>query len=183
MDKSLIKLIDFSLLPAALMVVGKAVGLVLTGIIFQIPISMQQLSDTFFNLRPAVAPEDLVVINTYSDIIMFVFLALGFSFILFQATKLHDTHIKPQMLIKLSNNNLMGLVRSSFDIYHQATIWLIFVWLALFAIVLNIAAAKTAVWVGLAVLIANIMFTVILLQDVYNEIDVSRRTLGSQTAF
>lgn len=183
MSRSLISIIDKALVPAALTVVGKALGLFITVTVFQIPWTVVQLQDTFLSTRPSVFGGDLVTVSTYSDLVMYLILAVGFSFILFQATYLHESHISPQMLVRLSTHNLMGLVKSSFDIYHTATIWLVFLWVGWFTVIINVALQKTSLWLGLAVLLANVVFTAILLQDVYKEIEISKHSLGNQPVF
>lgn len=182
MQNSLVKLIDIALVPAGLMVIGKIAGLFLSVVAFNVPWTIKQISDTFFSIRPAVSAEDILTVGTYSDIFMYIALGIGFSFILLQATRFHESHIQPRTLIRLSNSNLLGLVKSSFDIYHVASIWLIFLWMSLIVVLIDIVMSKTEIWVGLVCLIGNVIFTTVLLQDVYNEIDLSRKNLGSQSA-
>jgi hypothetical protein len=162
MSKTLINLIDISLVPAALLVVGKLIGLFATIQIFQLPWTLQEIPGSFFSVSPAFLADDVIVASSYSDLIMYFLIAFGFSFVLIQATHFHDTHIKPRLLVKLVNNNLMGLVRSSFDIYHSATIWTIFLWMTQLLIWVNIAAGKTYLWIGLVTLAANVVLTAIL---------------------
>jgi hypothetical protein len=183
MSNSLVKLIDATLIPAAVMAVGKFLGLIITVNIFKLPWSLQQIPNNFFSVRPAFLPEDIILASSYSDLIMYSFLAFCFTAILIQATHFHDTHIQPKLLVKLVNNNLSGLVKSSFNIYHNAAIWLIISWIAVIIIWVDVVVGKTYLWVGITSLIANALFTSILLQDVYKEIEISRKTLSNQEAF
>jgi hypothetical protein len=185
MNNSLVKLVDATLLPAAILVVGKVLGLAITIAIFQLPWDLIQTADGFglSSVTPAVKLEHLVTVSTYSDLFMFLVIAAGFSTILFRATFLNQQRIKPHLLIKLSNANLLGLLKSSYDIYHYASIWLIFVWVASFTIAINTLMGKTALWLLITVVISAITFTTILLQDVYKEIAISRKSLGGQIAF
>lgn len=182
MSKTIINLIDISLVPAALMVVGKLIGLLVTIQIFALPWTVQEIPGSFFSIRPALLPDDVIIASSYSDLIMYLLIAIGFSLVLIQATHFHETHIKPKLLVRLANNNLMGLVRSSFDIYNFAAIWTIFLWMTQILIWVNIASGKTYLWIGLVSLAANVVFTAILLQDVYREIEVSRKDFGGEEA-
>lgn len=182
MSRSLIQFVDAALLPAALMVLGKVIGLILTVQIFNIPISIVEAGNSLFSVRPEVLPQDLQVVNTYSDMVMYLLVAAGFSFVLLQATRFHDTHIKPAILVKLSNYNLMSLVKSSFDVYHYAAIWLLGLWLTSGLIVLNAAFGKTEAWVSLVTIVCSVVFTSMLLQDVYKEIELARKNLGRYQA-
>jgi hypothetical protein len=182
MSSSLVKLVDLSLLPAALMVIGKLIGLIITVNIFSLPWTVTEIPNALLSNRPGFLPQDIVTASTYSDLIMYLVLAIGFSVIIVLATKFHETHIHPQLLARLSNNNLMGLVKSSFDIYHAASIWLVFIWISVGVIWVNVALGKTTGATGLLTLGTNIILTVILLQDVYQEIELSKKNLGQQNA-
>lgn len=182
MSNSLIKLIDIALLPAALMVLSKFIGLVVVVSLFGIQLDLNSAAESLLNVRPAVLAEDLITISTYSDLIMYLLLAAAFSFILIQATHFHDTHISPRMLVKLSRHNLTGLVQSSFRLYHSAAIWLVVIWIATSLIWINVLNQTTQLWTGVAVLIASITFTTILIQDVYKEIELGQRQVGKHNA-
>lgn len=182
MHNSIIKLVDIALVPAGLMVISKLVGLILTLTVFSIPWSVQQLSETIFTVRPAVPTTEILTASTYSDAFLLICMGVGFSFVIIQATRFHETHISPRLLVQLSNHNLLGLIKSSFDIYHTAAIWLIFVWASLGTVWINIATGKTEVWLGILGLIINIVLTSVLLQDVYAEIDLTKRNIGDLEA-
>lgn len=183
MSHTVVKLIDIALIPAALMVFGKFMGLLLIARIFDVPVVINELPASIFTIRPGVLPEHLSVISTYSDLIMYIVIALGFSFILVQATQFHETHVKPSLLIRLSNYNLIGLVRSSIDLYHQAVIWLIALWITTGLVLINTLLMKTEAWVFVSCLIASAILTAVLLQDVYKEIELARKNLGKYEAF
>jgi hypothetical protein len=185
MNHALVKLVDAALLPAALMVVSKLIGLAVTISVFKLPWSLVQVADGlgFSSITPAVNLKDLGTISTYSDLIMLVIMSLCFSVVLLQVTVLHQKQIKPSLLVRLSNANLMGLVKSSYDIYQTASIWLLFLWITTITIGFNSFLGKTEVWVGVVAFAAASIFTTLLLQDVYKEIKISRKTLGKQSVF
>jgi hypothetical protein len=182
MSKSLVKLVDIALIPAALLVLGKFIGLVFVIQVFQLPWTLESVPDSLFSVQTVLQSEDVIIASTYSDLIAFIFVSIGFSFILIQATHFHESHITPNTLMKLSSNNLMGLVKSSFDLYHSAALWLIFVWLASGLVWINVLLSRTEAWVGIICTISVIIFTSILLQDVYKEINFGRKDLGGKNA-
>lgn len=163
------------------MVVAKFFGIWLVTTVYQLPWTVQQAASEVI-LRPIVSSSDLVTISTYSDLILYFVMCIGMSWVLLQATHFHDTHISPQLLMKLSSNNLFGLIKSSYEIYHQAAVWTLFIWLASITIWINVALGKTVPWMGAITVIANVVFTIVLLHDVHREIDLSKRTLGQKEA-
>jgi hypothetical protein len=182
MSRSLIHLIDLTLLPAALMVVSKFIGIVVTISLFRIEWSLSNVAGSLWLVRPAVNPEQVEILSTYADLVMLLVLSFAFTFILVQATQFHETHIQPKLLISLHNRNLLGLVQSSYQIYHTATVWLIFMWLASGVIWLDVFFSATQAWVGILAVVAATIFTSILLQDVYREVDISKKSFGRTAA-
>lgn len=182
MSKSLVKVIDVALLPAALMVVSKLIGIFISAALFEIEIDISSAAESILSIRPVVESADLSALSTYSDLIMYLLLASGFTFILVQATHFHDTHINPRLLVKLNKHNLTGLVQSSFKIYHSAAIWSIVLWIATILVLVNAVVGATQWWVGITSIFASIIFSTLMIQDVYREIELGQRQIGKSQA-
>lgn len=179
MSKSLTKLIDFSLLPSALLVIGKFFGLYISIQVFNLQWGLRNIPNSFFSLRPIFYSEDIIVASTYSDIFMFLVIAVGFSITLIQALFFHSSHVDPNLVSRLGSKNLLGLIKSSFDLYHKASIWALFLWLTNILIIFNVLTYKTEVWVLLVTTIISIVLTVLMLRDVHQEIELSKKGLFS----
>lgn len=181
MSKSLIKLIDYSLLPAALMVVSKFLGMVIVVNLFSIDWGIESIRSSLFSIRPVFFEDDLMIVSTYSDLFMYLVIAIGFSLVLAQSLFLQNTRVSPQMLVKLANYNLLGLVKTAFEIYHKSAIWAIFLWVATGVLAFNVVIGKTAPWLSFVALVFTVSLTVALLRDVAHEIEQSRSELFSNT--
>ncbi len=178
MSKSLVKLVDNSLLPAAIMVIGKFAGIIFAIQLFNIPISIKEYTNNIFSYGTALNFEDVSTITSYSDLIMFSLVALFFSATIIRAVYLHNTHIKPTLVVRLANRNLLSLVQNSYEIYHSTSIWLLFTWIANAVILVNAATGKTYGWIAIAASITSVLLTVILLQDVYREVENIKHNPG-----
>lgn len=178
MSKSLIKLIDYSLLPAVILVAGKAFGVLFAARIFDIEITIREYSNSIVNLSPAVSAEDLNTITAYSDLIMYCFIAAYFSFVIVKAVFLHDTHAKPELVARLANQNLLKLIQNSYEIYHMATIALAFLWIANILILVNSFSGVTMEWIAVFSTLSSIGLTTALLQDVHREIQNIKNNPG-----
>lgn len=179
MSKSLVKLIDYSLLPAALIIVGKFAGLFLTIRIFSLEWGIESVPNTFFSVRPVFYSADIKLASSYSDLILFLVVMMGFSLVLIQAVVFHNSHISPNILSRLANHNLLGLVKSTFEIYHKAAIWTIFLWMTNMMIFLNVALGKTYLWVVVFSVLVSVFLTVFLIRDVSQEIEISKKSSGT----
>lgn len=175
MTRSLVKLVDYSLLPAAVLVVGKFLGLYLTIQIFSLNWGIRNIPNSLFSVRPVFYPQDVLIASTYSDLFMYLLVMIGFSVVLVQAVIFHNSHISPIMLSRLANHNLIGLVKGSFEIYHKAAMWGVFLWVANGLILLNVLSNKTEAWVFIFSAATSIILNIVMLRDVANEIELSKK--------
>lgn len=180
MSKTLIKLVDFSLLPAALLIVGKVLGLWIAVNFFELEWGLETIPNNFFSVRPIFFSKDIILASTYSDIVMFIVIVIGYSAVLIQALIFHNSHISPVVVAKLANYNLLGLVKSTFEIYHKAAIWSIFLWLSNILILINVLTSKTEVWVLVFSISVSLILSIFLLKDVANEIELSKKSISEK---
>jgi len=178
MSKSLIKLLDNALLPSALMVVSKFVGIFLIIRLFGLEWSIQETPNNIFSFQTVLSSQDVVLVTSYSDLIMFSILAIGFSVNILKAIFLHNSHISSELLNRLASVNLLTLIKNSYEIYHSASVWLIFMWIAALISLSNALSGSTFGWVGITTLIVSILLTVIFFQDVYKEVEYAKEHPG-----
>jgi hypothetical protein len=116
--------------------------------------------------------QDYFKINSYSNAIMFATVALGVIYVLIKAHFLHQSHIDPIFQAKLSRARLSRTIASSFHLYHQAAVWLIFLWLVtallVFEAIFKISSQMLAVFAG----IFAINSTWFLIVDVEHEVEI-----------
>lgn len=179
MSKSLIKLIDTALIPAAVMICGKVVGLCFANTVFKLNWGIVTNPSNFFsvNIEYATLAEQITA-TSYSNLIMFLFVFIGFMFILIRALYFNSSHISPSLVAKLATNNLLNLITDSFEIYRKASIWLVMLWIALFALLINVIIGKAYPWTGVLCIMCTFITTTILLKDVSKEIDSARKNLS-----
>lgn len=175
MSKSLIKLLDNSLLPASLMIVSKFVGIVVIIQLLNIEWSIRETPNNIFSFQTVLSTENVLQVTSYSDLLMYLILALGFSVNIFRAVFLHNSHISFEFVSKLASNNLMSLIKNSYEIYHSASIWLVFMWVATLIIIGNVFSGSVYQWVGLASILTSVLLTIVFLQDVYKEIEYVKK--------
>jgi len=178
MSKSLIKLLDNALLPAALMLVSKFIGILLSIQIFNISWVVQQTPNNIFSFQTVLSSQDAITVTSYSDMLMFCVLALGFTINILRAVFLHKSHVSLDLLTRLAHKNLLNLIKSSYEIYHSAFIWLVFMWIAALMILNNTFSQAIFPWVGIVALLTSTLLTVIFFQDVYKELEYLRQHPG-----
>ena len=177
MSSSLIKLIESSIFPAALLVVGKVIGLYLVIRLNGLEWQVNFVNNTIFSVFPVVFGKDLLIVSSYSDLIMLILVLSGFVFMVVRALYFHNTHIDPRTVVKLANLNFMGLIKGSFKIYTGASIWFIFSFLAEILTIVNMVMGKTYMWVAIFGAVVIIILTVVLIRDIEVEVRRHRKNL------
>ncbi len=171
MSRSLIKIVDSSLLPAALMILSKFLGLIIVAKLTNLPWSIKEYSSNLFSIGNALDIEQVRVLTSYSDMIMFITVALGLSMVIIRAIYLHNTHVKPTLVTRLADKNLLSLITTSYEVYHFAFAWLTFTVLANIIILINAIQGTSYIWVAVIATIFTSGLVVILLQDIYREME------------
>jgi hypothetical protein len=170
MSKSLLKFIDLIMLPASLMVLGKFIGVSLTIKILNLPSAIGDVGGIFTH-GTILKESDLKTVITNSDLLMFAFISIGAGVILFRSIYLHSTHIKPSLVARLAKYNLLTLIVSSYEVYHQAAAWIIFCWVAFVINLSNVITGKSE-WLSIVVIfITSVILTAILFNDIGKELD------------
>lgn len=178
MSKTFVTFFDNALLPASLMVVSKFLGVFLVITFLDVDWTLQEYSNDLFAFGSSSNVEDVQIITSYSDLFMYFTLALLFSFSIFRAVYLHSSHIKPELISSLATKNLLDLVRGSYEIYHAASVWLTFTIIANVIIIVNALNEQTYTWIAIACTATTVALAVILLQDVYREIQHIKKHPG-----
>lgn len=173
--KSTIKLIDEAVIPAMVLITAKIIGLFMVNYLLKIDFAINPKG--FLAILPTLTyttPTDYIVAENYSNLAMFVAVSLGTLMVVFKAHFLHETHISPKFHQKLIKLNLEKFVSTSFHLYHQVTIWLIFLWLVTVLIVLSTLSEIMYPQISAIAVIIALNFSWILAVDIQKEIEIAR---------
>lgn len=127
---SIISLIDEAIFPAVALIIGKTVGLIAAAVLLGLTFNVQMGS--LLKVLPVIQfdnPQDYITAESYSNLAMFTVAAVGTLLVLIRAHFFHQSHVSPKVHAKLISSNLEGLIAPSFKLYHQALIWLTYLWL------------------------------------------------------
>ena len=173
--KSIIKLIDEAVIPALILIVAKMLGLYLTSAIFNLPFEVKMRS--FLGFLPALHFANLtsyITAENYSNLAMFLAVCLGTIFVLIRAHFFHTSHIHPNLHAKLERFNLQALVAPSYHLYHQAVIWLLFLWITVGFLTLSTIRSITYPQITIVAFIIAANFSWVLAIDIEREVEITR---------
>lgn len=174
--KSIIKLLDEALVPAVAIIVAKMIGLFVA--VFSLNLEFTIKNADLLAILPRVSFTSLAhytLAENFSNIAMFVVVALGALLVLIRAHFFHQSHIHPHLQARLVALNLESLIAPSYHLYHQAIVWLIFLWLTTgFLLVSTIILHVTHPLISAVAFITSANFSWIFAMDVEKEIELSR---------
>lgn len=175
LSKSIIKLIDEAIIPAVALIIAKMLGLFAASYFLHLPFTVKNAqvlwilpSVSFSNLA------DYVKAENFSNLTMFAVAAMGTVYVILRAHFFHETHISPKLHAKLVSLNLDSLVAPSYHLYHQATIWLTFLWLTVVFLVTSTILKITYPQLSVTAFIIAANFSWVFAMDIEREIEISK---------
>jgi len=176
--KSLVKLIDEAIFPALVLVIAKMLGLYLTILVFNLSFSIKYIS--FLGFLPSVSfasIADYTTAENYSNLAMFTVAAIGTIYVLTRAHFFHASHIHPNLHAKLVRLNLENIIAPSYHLYHQAAIWLAYLWLTVGFLTLSTLLGTTYPQITIITFVIAANFSWVFAIDVEKEVEISREIL------
>jgi hypothetical protein len=178
-SKSLIKLIDEAIFPASILIFAKLFGFFIISYFFNIPITIN--FKDLLGILPSLSFENVdnyTQAENFSNIVMYIVIALGSTFIIARAHFFHESHISPNLHAKLSNLSLEKLVAPSYHLYHQAAIWITFLWLATgFLLVSTIVMKITSPIVSIIAFLISANLSWVFTRDIEREIEMNKENV------
>ena len=173
LSRSLLKLIDEAIIPALLVFGSKLVGLVVAN--YWYDLSWQAPSGhSLFPLMRYGSPEAFNLANNFSNAVMLAVVFVGFVWVLIRAHTFHESHVSPRLSIKLVNLEMTGLVVNSWEIYHQAVVWLAYVWLTLLLLAGEALLGAGPWWLVLLGGMVAVLFSWLFVVDVEREVEIRK---------
>ncbi len=171
MSKILRKTLKILVLPAALMVLSKAVGIYIAAIIFDLEVFLETHVDGIFSIQVFfLDKESTVLANSFSNAFMlFVFTVATVSLVLkywFSVTSKYN----PKTLIRLSNLNLISWVNEKDNSFLKVLIWVIFMWIIAILTISDILKQYAYEWIGVIAFVIVIILTWILIRTLETEL-------------
>jgi hypothetical protein len=166
-SKILIKLIDEAIVPAFFLVAVRVISLIFISLYTGIPINLGRQGFMY------ATQEDYVMVNSYSLLYMLLALCLGLLHVVIKSLVFHDTHITPSLAAKVHSFKAQHLIQSSFHLYTQGLIWLVYLYFLTIGAGLMSLFGLLYGWVVYVSLGLSVLFTYIFIFDVEREILVN----------
>jgi hypothetical protein len=173
--KSITRLIDEAILPVTVLIVGKMAGLF--AVIYFLHLDFTVVPASFLKILPTVYfvnPTSYIIAENYSNLAMFILASVGTIFVITRAHFLHTSHISPVLQAKLARLNLDLFIASSYRLYHQAAIWITFLWLTTAFLMLSTIFNITYPQISVVAFIVAANLSWFLALDIEKEVEIQR---------
>lgn len=170
---TLVKLIDEAILPGLVLVLGKFAGVVLVAKIISAKFTISA-GEFFFPTFSFTNLTTYYTVNSYSNLAMFAAVAAGAAFVLIRAHFFHASHISPVVHLRLLKLGLEGLIAETYQLYHAAAVWLLFLWLATILILLQAIFGLSNPIVAIIAFLLTLNFSWFIISDIEQEIEIFR---------
>jgi hypothetical protein len=154
MSDRLIKLLDYSILPFALTILGKTLGLYIVAGSLNINWGVAEFTNSFISATPLVYARDVQILSTYSNLIMFLLIFTAFSIRVVFILLSNKAYRDPDFMRRMIKHNTFSYIQRSSLIYTKAFVWAVYLWLVTIFIVIDSILGNTQVWlVGLSMIL------------------------------
>ncbi|MDX9738810.1 MAG: hypothetical protein RBT33_00390 [Candidatus Dojkabacteria bacterium] len=150
MSKLLKRALKNSLFPAILMIAGKVLGIFLTSAIYGLTIEVGNELNGIFSTQIYFEDKAITLfVNSFSDLSMFLFLAIPTAYFIFKTAIFQSTVGNPKTIVKVTKFNILQWITKDDTTFLKIFIWCAFLWVASSIVVINVLQDSTYTWVGI----------------------------------
>lgn len=120
-------LVDIAILPAALLICAKALGIAILNTILGLDWSIQSVASSIFSVKLTYdSASDAQLVNSYTNLFMYIVVLSGAMVVTSKSLLFHHKKASPYFVLKLAKHDLLHLLRTSIHIYKEVFVWGVF---------------------------------------------------------
>ncbi|NLZ24171.1 hypothetical protein GX888_00255 [Candidatus Dojkabacteria bacterium] len=150
MSTLLKRALKISLVPAIIMVAGKALGIFVISAIHNFPIEVGNDISGFFSTQ--IYFQDEVVtyfVNSLSDFTMLISLAVPTIYLITKTALFQSTLQNPKTIVKVTKFNMLKWITRDDTTFLMIFVWSAFLWLTAAIVIKNVLLDRTYSWIGI----------------------------------
>ncbi|MFW5720551.1 MAG: hypothetical protein ACOCXT_06010 [Candidatus Dojkabacteria bacterium] len=166
------ELVDLAILPAALLICAKAVGIAVLNTYLGLEWSIQSVASAVFSVRVVYeSASDATLVTSYTNLFMYICILAGCILVAGKSQIFHHRKASPHFVLKLAKFDLLHLLKSSMHIYKEAFVWGIFLILTTVYIVLSaFVSGSTFAWIAGITLVATMAFLWVVVDNIEEDL-------------
>lgn len=149
MSKLLKRALKNSIVPAILMIAGKALGIFIISAKYGYPLEIGNDINGFFSTQ--IYFDDFQIthfVNSISDLLMLLVLTIPTVYQILKTSLFQSTLENPKTIVKVAKFNMLTWLTKDDTTFLQIFIWCIFLWLATGLIIKNAIEGDTYSWIA-----------------------------------
>ncbi len=164
-------LVDLSLIPAFLLIIAKVGGITFLNWILNLDWRIVQDNSLFINFKLTYPTlEQVVMVNSYSNLFMYICILAGVMVITSKSMLLNHRKASPYLVLKLAKMDLLYLLQASIKIYKEAFVWLLFLVITTVYIFISFLMELNYAWIVGLVIVTTLLILWIVIQNIEEDI-------------
>jgi hypothetical protein len=157
MQKLITAILKTSLMPAAVMIIGKLFGLLISNSLFGLNMYISNEIKGIYTVQLFFTNiQETILANSFSNVLMLLLVGIGFVSYFARYHLYRTTTSNPRTLVKLVKLNLLGWITSNKGGVIETTVWAIFLWFSCIIIITQSINGSSFYWIGIIALLSLI---------------------------
>ena len=160
MSKLLRKLLQYIILPAALLVVSRVAGLYFAVTFFNLDFFLETKPEQIYSLQIYFTNQtDALLASSVSNLTMFFTISLIAIYFLIKYRLSILAAYNPKVLVKLNNLNLMSWVNNKNNTFLRVFVWITFLWIVSIILIADVLSQNSFPWIAIISFLTTVMST------------------------
>jgi len=139
-----------SLVPAILMIAGKALGIFILSAKYGFPLEIGNDIGGFFSTQIYFQDPDITYyVNSVSDLIMLIALAIPTIYLISKTALFQSSLKNPKTIVKVTKFNILKWITRNDTSFLKTFLWSAFLWVCSGLIIKNTISGDTYIWIGI----------------------------------
>ncbi len=165
MSKLLRKFLQYIILPTALLIVSKVVGLYVAITFFNLDFFLETRPEQIYSLQIYFTNQtDAVLANSISNLTMFLSISFVTIYFLIKYRLSILATYNPRILVKLNNLNLMIWINNKKNTFLRVFVWVMFLWIICITVVTDTLSGSSFSWISILTFLVTIISTWVLIR-------------------
>jgi len=158
MSKLLKRALKISLAPAILMIAGKAIGIIVPSMIYDLEFFIENEIEGLTSIQIVFTDSNVTLfVNSISNLTMLLFLAVPTLYFIIKTSIYQTTLQNPRTLVKVTRFNILKWITKKDVTFLHIFIWTTFLTIASIIVIAHTLQGLTYTWIGVSAGVASLL--------------------------
>jgi len=158
MSKLLKRALKISLIPAILMIAGKAIGIIVPSMLYDLEFFIENDIVGITSIQILFTDNNVTLfVNSISNLTMFLFLAIPTLYFIIKTSIYQTTLQNPKTLVKVTRFNILNWITKKDVTFLHIFIWTAFLTMASIITIAHTLQGQTYTWIGVSAGVTSLL--------------------------